>query len=336
MDTPTLPHDYDGYWKFALDRYLSQLVLLAAPDAAGVIDWSSPVEALDKVFLPHADIGDEGHRFVDTLVRVRMRGGEHAVLLMHVEIQSDRDDAFAARMFAYWVRIHERYAQPVCSIAVLADDDPGWRPSSFGVAAFGTRMHFEYATLKLTDFEPQLDLFLGSDDPLLVLIAVDRVARRTRHDTDRSLSEKTRLARTLLRNPKLERRDVLVLIRLLTRLMVLPQNLERRFIDEVRRTEGRMAEDYGFLNTLTPWETIALEKGIEKGRVAELRALILRAAQARFSLNEIDSQGLRASLELQADEHRLELLFDAAVLAASRSDFDARLRALAGGGPRED
>lgn len=35
------------------------------------------------------------------------------------------------------------------------------------------------------------------------------------------------------------RRDVLVLIRLSTRLMVLPQNLERRFSDEVRQLCAR-------------------------------------------------------------------------------------------------
>lgn len=44
-------------------------------------------------------------------------------------------------MFVYNYRIFDRYDRPVASLAVLADDDPGWRPprrttlSSFREAA---------------------------------------------------------------------------------------------------------------------------------------------------------------------------------------------------------
>ena len=213
-----------------------------------------------------------------------------------------------------------------------------WRPGPFEVDVFGTRVRFEYATLKLTDLEPQLDAFLQSDDPLRVLIAVDRIVRRTRRDPEVRCTEKTRLARTLLRNPRLDRDDVGILLRLLTWLMTLPQNLEHRFIDEVRRTEGSMSDDYGFLKTPLPWETLAreegiklgMEMGVQTGRVEELRTLILRAACSRFALDETTEQSLQAMLAANSDEQVLESAFDAAVLSANRADFDARVRALFG------
>ena len=34
-------------------------------------------------------------------------------------------------------RLYDRFARPVASLAVLADDDAGWRPDSFGSAVLG-------------------------------------------------------------------------------------------------------------------------------------------------------------------------------------------------------
>lgn len=183
-----------------------------------------------------------------------------------------------------------------------------------------------------------------------MLVAVDRIVRRTRRDPELRCTEKTRLARTLLRSPRLDRNDVGILLRLLTWLMTLPQNLERRFIDEVRRKEGSMSEDYGFLKTPLPWETIAreegielgmkkgmemgvekgIEEGIQTGRVEELRALIVRAVRSRFALDTGAEQALRKMFDAVSDEPLLESVFDAAVLSANRADFDARVRALLG------
>lgn len=116
--------------------------------------------------------------------------------------------------------------------------------------------------------------------------------------------------------------------------MTLPQNPEHRFIDEVRRKEGHMAEDYGFLNTYVPWEILTLARDIDRRRTADrvfvLRTMTVRAARSRFALDAGAEQALCTMLNGVSDRQLLESAFDAAVLAANRADFDARVRALLG------
>jgi hypothetical protein len=48
-------------------------------------------------------------------------------------------------------RIFDRYDREVVSFAVLADDDPDWRPSQFGYGRWGFRTGTEFPIVKLLD-----------------------------------------------------------------------------------------------------------------------------------------------------------------------------------------
>ncbi len=94
-------NDFDGFWKEALDLALRDLVRLASPAAEAAIDWDAGVETVDKEFQPAAPDAATGVRFVDLLVRVRLKSGNDGVLFLHVEVQSAPALDFAARMFGY-------------------------------------------------------------------------------------------------------------------------------------------------------------------------------------------------------------------------------------------
>lgn len=53
---------------------------------------------------------------------------------IHIEIQGRCDSGFEKRMFVYNYRVFDRYDRPVGSLALLADDDPHWRPAHYGTA----------------------------------------------------------------------------------------------------------------------------------------------------------------------------------------------------------
>ncbi|MEK9703508.1 MAG: Rpn family recombination-promoting nuclease/putative transposase [Deltaproteobacteria bacterium] len=74
---------------------------------------------------PQAEFGT---RFVDTLAQVQSRSGEAGLVYIHVEIQGQREAAFAQRMFTYNYRLFDRYGLPILSLAVLSDEEPHWRP----------------------------------------------------------------------------------------------------------------------------------------------------------------------------------------------------------------
>jgi len=74
-------------------------------------------------------------RFADVLVVVGLQNGNPRLIYAHVEVQGQYDAEFAERMFVYNYRLYDRYRQPVASLAVLADDQPGWRPDYFSLEA---------------------------------------------------------------------------------------------------------------------------------------------------------------------------------------------------------
>ncbi|WP_198146049.1 hypothetical protein [Desulfonatronovibrio magnus] len=108
---------------------------------------------------------------MDKLVQVLRVAGEEGWVSVHIEVQGDPEDVFARRMFTYHYRLFDRYARPLASLAVLADDNTGWRPDSFGYEVFGCRMRLDFPVVKLLDWEPDLDNLLESDNAFALVTA---------------------------------------------------------------------------------------------------------------------------------------------------------------------
>ena len=129
--------DYDSPWKEALDAYFEAFLELLFPDLHELIDWSRGVESLDKEFQQVIREAEVGRRYVDKLVKVWTLEGVECWVLIHVEVQTAREAEFPQRMYVYNYRIFDRYNKAVASLAVLADDDPAWRPTEFRQSLFG-------------------------------------------------------------------------------------------------------------------------------------------------------------------------------------------------------
>jgi hypothetical protein len=319
--------DFDGFWKAALDLYVRPLVAFVAPEVDALVDWKAGIEPLDKELAALSPGSAAGRRFVDKLVQVRRRDGVAAILLIHVEIQGTRDRSFEARMFTYWSRIRDRFGETPFSLAVLADDDPKWRPRAFEVAISTLRLRFEFATVKLLDLEPKLRALERSANPFAWLVAIDLRTRRTRAQIEARLVEKSRLARLLLLETRFSRKNKRALYRLLTSLMRLPENLEREFDAGIRALEGPV----GLI--LSPMELRAKEEGRgegraegrEEGRIAEARARVVRVIVKRFGESAARDAALAATLSRVSELAKLDELFDAAVLCPSREEFDVEV-----------
>src|SRR5580692_2668469 len=129
--------DYDSPWKEALDRYFERCMSLFFPQAHADIDWTRGYEMLDKELQPIVRQSKQGRRYVDKLVKVWLVSGEERWLLIHVVVQTWKEDDFPRRMHVYNHRIFDRYDREVISLAILADDDPDWRPSQYGYSRWG-------------------------------------------------------------------------------------------------------------------------------------------------------------------------------------------------------
>ena len=79
--------DDDSAWKEILDHYLEEFLQFFFPQAHRDIDWSRKPIFLDKELQAILRRVPRGRQYVDKLVKVRLRSGEKAWILIHVEIE---------------------------------------------------------------------------------------------------------------------------------------------------------------------------------------------------------------------------------------------------------
>src|SRR5947209_18043259 len=180
--TETMPADYDSRLKEALDRYFEAFLALLFPEVHAQIDWLRGYESLDKEFQQVVREAEVGRRYVDKLVRVWTKGGAERWVLIHVEVQTSREAEFAERLYVYNYRVFDRYNRPVASLAVLADDDPGWRPTEFHNRLFDCEAGIRFRPVKLLDFAGHVAALEASTNLFAPVVLAHLKAQETRSD----------------------------------------------------------------------------------------------------------------------------------------------------------
>ena len=136
MTEPSAPQpaadDYDSPWKDVLEHAFPEFMAYYFPEAHAQIDWALGHEFKNTELRQVVRDAELGRRLADALVQVTLTSGEQRWIYVHIEVQGQRDADFAQRMFTYNYRLFDRYACPIASLAVLADDDDGWKPDHYG------------------------------------------------------------------------------------------------------------------------------------------------------------------------------------------------------------
>jgi hypothetical protein len=91
--------------------------------------------------------------------------GAECWVLVHIEVQTARDAEFPRRMYVYNYRVFDRFNRPVASLAVLADDDPAWRPTDFRSSLFGCEAGLRFPVVKLLDLAADEAMLVASVNP---------------------------------------------------------------------------------------------------------------------------------------------------------------------------
>jgi hypothetical protein len=295
--------DYDSPWKDAFDLYFEPFLALLFPEVHGQIDWSRGHEALDKEFQQVVREAEVTRRYVDKLVRVWTKEGAERWVLVHVEVQTTRYTELPGRMYVYNYRVFDRYNKPVASLAVLADDDPAWRPAEYWSRVFGCETGIRFPTVKLLDFADHEAALEASANPFASVVLAHLKARQTRDDPTDRYNWKLRLVRSLYERG-FNARDVRELFRLIGWLMELPAALEQVFWQDLKKLQEERRMPY-VPHMQRIFHCCGLREGIES---------VLRI---RFG-----EEGLRFMPEIQEveDEDRLRTILKALETATSPDD----------------
>jgi len=315
--------DHDAAWKVALLSYLPRFFEFFFPELSLKIDWRKKPKFKDRELQSLAPKmkgrKGGGKRLVDMLVELRWKGGDSFWVLVHIEVQAQKVDFLAKRLFFYHARIIELYEKPLCTLVVLADKDATWRPDSFSTKFAGNSLKFSFPVVKLTDFKDRLAELEKSTNPFALLVAATLHAQVSRpHSKDRE-ERKFRLASGLY-ELGLNRREIVEFLSLVEHVMKLSAPRQRDFELKMKKLEKEKE-----MRLLTNIERVALEKGreeglekgLEKGRKQGLKVVL----QARFKTIPED---LEKHLDSLTSEE-LEPLLPLAATASSLEEFASRL-----------
>ncbi|MEZ4868470.1 MAG: DUF4351 domain-containing protein [Caldilineaceae bacterium] len=303
--------DYDSPWKNALEDYFEEFMGFFFPDAHDDIDWSRPVEFLDKELQQVALEAETGRRYADKLAKVWRKSGEEGWVLAHVEIQGQPEEQFNRRVYTYNHRLFDRDDLLVASFAVLTDDNDTWRPGKFSYALWGCKINFEFPTIKLADYRNRWDELERDSNPFALVAMAHLKTRETRNDPDHRKFWKYRLIRHLY-DRGYGRQDILNLFRFIDWMMQLPDDLEREWMEQVEQMEAERHMQY-----VTSVERFA----IDKGRKEEAVRLLLRLLTHRFGEVSASLQTRFQTLTIE----QIEPLVDVVLTASSLPEFSEHL-----------
>jgi hypothetical protein len=147
MPNTILAARYDLPWKAALTHALGDFMAFFFPDLSPEIDWKKRPRFRDKELAGIGFGAATNSMVADKLVEVCLLDGSVQWVLIHIEVQAQRDTFLARRMLDYNYRIFKQYEQPVASLVLLADEDPKWRPGEFHNRVLGTVMGILFANM---------------------------------------------------------------------------------------------------------------------------------------------------------------------------------------------
>lgn len=319
---PATQTDYDSPWKEIIEQFFPDCLQFFFPALFAQIDWRRGFTFLDKELQKITFDAETGRQTVDKLVRVHLRGGKELWLLVHLEVQGQRDEKFAERMMLYNARIFDRYRQEVVSLAILSDEHRRWRPSHYVRERFGCRVQLDFPMVKLLDYKDQLATLEQHENPFALVVLTHLRAQQTKRLPKQRVRAKLQLIRLLLERGY-SKKQIGQLFRFLDWVLTLPAEEEREF-------QISLEEEIKVKRYVTSFERLGMEKGMErgmekgmeKGELKALRGSLQDILQLRFA--EVP-QEVQDAINQINDVERLRQLQRTAVLCSQLEVFTSEL-----------
>ncbi|MGD1865009.1 MAG: DUF4351 domain-containing protein [Phormidesmis sp.] len=302
MSTPL-----DTPWKQILDCYFPQFMTFFFPDANCAIDWRRGFDFLDNELQQVTRESETGKRIVDRLVKVYLHSGEENWLLLHIEIQNQKEKDFNERIYIYSTRLFDKFRRPVASFAVLGDTDRYWRPQSFQLAALGSRHDFSFQIAKLVDYRQPgaqwSELLETSNNPFAIVVRAHLAAQATKGKASQQRRQQRKYNLTVVLYERgYSKQEVIDLYRFIDWVMTLPPALEEVFRADLETYERE--KNMPYISTI---ERMGEARGEARGKLEgklELLHVLLTAQVGGISV-ETTEQMKQLSIE-QMDQLALE------------------------------
>lgn len=215
------------------------------PDIYPKINWNQTPISLDKELEQITAAAETEKRYADKLFKVWLLDNQEIWLLIHIEVQSQYDKAFAQRMYIYNYRAFDLYHKPVISLAILGDESNSWRPNAYQYGLGSSQVRVNFSIVKLLDYHWQE---LEENENLFAIIVMAHLKTKA---TTSNLGEREQWKWNLVRGlyqRGLTKFDIINLGKFIDKMMTLPPPLQLNFKSKLNQYEKE--RKMPFLSTL--------------------------------------------------------------------------------------
>jgi flagellar biosynthesis/type III secretory pathway protein FliH len=252
--------DTDSPWKEVIDLFFKDFLSLCYPEIFKDIVWEKGYEFLDKELQTINKKTLIRKKIVDKLIKVWQKSGKEAWVLLHLEIQGQKDINFSERMFTYYYRLFDRYHVPISSIAILIDDNAKWYPYYYENSLWCTKIHYHFNVIKVLDYKNKHKQLELSKNPFAMILLTQLTALETKKKNEHlRLESKINLTRQLYEKGW-TKKQIFGLYKFLDWMIQLPKNLVLEYEQQLHQIEEDKQMPY-----ITSLEKLGLERGLQQG-----------------------------------------------------------------------
>jgi len=201
----------------------------------------------------------------------------------------------------YNSRIFDRYQRDVVSLAVLADDDPNWRPGAYRRSLWGCTSALSFRPAKLLDFAGREAELEASNNLFAKIVLAHLKTLQTRHNPRQRRDWKFRIA-CGLHECGFSEQDTQELLKLVDWLMELPKRLQRDLNRRLHEIEEGRRMPY-----VTTWERDGMLKLIEsqlRAKFGDEGVALLPDIEAMYDAEKYNALGQSIATATSLDEVR--------------------------------
>ena len=275
--------DQDSAYKDLLREHFPDFLRFFFPAVADEIDLTKVPVFLDTELKRFSRGNNSPHRLADLLVRVHCKAGGEELIYCHVEVQGHRDEGFELRLLQYAYRILDRLGRLPMTLAVLTDVEQGYPlDGRYRLEPIpGNSLTLEYRVVKLLDLEGRVATVLAEHEAgrsrrmNIFAAVVDLHLRMQRErksgdwgDDEYRFKLKSRLTKDVVNRYRQDARMVADVWRFLDWLIMLPEELEALYRENVLAMQEDSVVAY-----VTSWERRSKALGVlqDKQQILELQ-----------------------------------------------------------------
>jgi hypothetical protein len=183
-------------------------------------------------------------------------------------------------MFVYNYRIFDKFDRDVISLALLTDDNPRFRPNEYHRSRWGFEMLCRYPLVKIIDYREHWAELEASSNPFAIVVMAYLKTLETEGNVQERYKWKKRFLLELYQRG-LKRETILAIYKFVDWIMQLPNELEKKIVNEVKVTQEATAMPY-----ITTAERIGIEKSMPTIHQAIAMVLEIKFGEAGQQLSE--------------------------------------------------